>query len=54
MNGEEDYFKAVNIFYSLKNNYEKKLLNEKRKLQKKSVNKNDFKDRYKNFKLKCI
>lgn len=54
MNGEEDYFKAVNIFYSLKNNYEKKLLNEKRKLQKKSVNKNDFKDRYKNYQPKCI
>lgn len=54
MNNEEDYFKAVNIFYSFKKNYEKKLLNEKRKLQKKSVNKFDFIDRYKNFKPKCI
>ena len=54
MSDKEEYLKAVNIFFSLKNNYEKKLLNEKRKLRKKAVNKMDFIDRYKNYKPKCV
>ena len=51
---EEEYLKAINIFFSLKRSYETKVKNDRKKIKKKAVNKGDYKTMIKNYQPKCV
>lgn len=58
MNGkeatEDEYFKAVNIFFSLKSSYETKIKNDRKKIKKKAVNKGDYAKLLEKYQPKCV
>ena len=51
---EEEYLKAINIFFSLKSSYEEKKRKEKNNIKKKAVNQADYVNQIKNYKPKCV
>ena len=51
---EEDYLKAIDIFFSLKNSYETKIKNEKKNMKKRAVNKKDYLNLFKEYQPKCV
>ena len=54
MSDEEDYLKAIDIFYSLKNSYETKIKNEKKNMKKRSINQKDYLNLFKGYQPKCV
>ena len=51
---EEEYSKAVNIFFSLKSSYETKIKNDRKKMKKNAVNKGDYEKLLEKYKPKCV
>ena len=50
---EDEYFKAVNIFFSLKSSYETKIKNDRKKMKKNAVNKGDYEKLLEKYQPKC-
>lgn len=51
---EDEYFKAVNIFFSLKSSYETKIKNDRKKIKKNAVNKGDYEKLLEKYQPKCV